>query len=73
MKIELSLKYWHAYLAAFAAYFCVGWVLTGVEGMPEARAAFLMVIGMSIGLGFVFAAIGLSVENMWGSKITRDV
>ena len=69
----LNLKYWHAYLAAFFAYFCVGWVLTGVERMPEARGAFLVVVGMLIGIGFIFIAVELNNENMWGRTIASDV
>ena len=72
MKIELNLKYWHAYLAAFFVYFCAGWVLTGIEGMPEARVAFLMVIGMFIGIGFAVIAIVFTTENIWGRKIAND-
>ena len=69
----LSLKYWHAYLAACFAFLCVGWVLTGVERMPEARGAFLVVIGMLIGIGFIFIAVELNNENMWGRTIASDV
>ena len=72
MNIELNLKYWHAYLAVLFVYFCVGWVLTGVERMPEARGEFLVVIEMFIGIGFVLVAIVFTTENMWGRKISND-